>query len=171
MFTYLIRRLLLVPPTLIGMTAIVFFALALAPGGIGASLLSRDAQMRPEERKVREEYLNRRYGLDRPKHIQYLHWLNKVSPVSFATYTMDDPRVATAATEQSKQREPLENEIRQLRAQMSALEVETEAQRQEYAGIHDRIQELDTRRKSICVAPQPGDVALSKPRVKFPDLG
>src|SRR5213593_4879961 len=97
MLTYLIRRLLLLPPTLIGMTAIVFFALALAPGGIGASLLSRTGEMRPDERKAREEYLNRRYGLDRPKYIQYLHWLNKVSPISFPVYTMDDPRCAEAA--------------------------------------------------------------------------
>src|SRR3954451_22596383 len=110
MFTYLIRRLLLVPPTLIGMTAIVFFALALAPGGIGASLLSRDAQMRPEERKVREEYMNRCYGLDRPQYVQYLHWLNKVSPFSFATYAMDDPQTAAAAKQQSELRAPIEKQ-------------------------------------------------------------
>lgn len=85
MLTYLIRRLLLIPPTLIGMTAIVFFALAMAPGGIGASLVSRTGEMRPEERKVREAYLNERYGLDKPKLVQYLRWLNKVSPIRLAT--------------------------------------------------------------------------------------
>jgi peptide/nickel transport system permease protein len=93
MLTYLIRRLLLLPPTLIGMTAIVFLVLANAPGGIGASLLSRTGEMRPEERKIREAYLNRRYGLDKPKYIQYLRWLNKVSPIGFATYDDDDAAV------------------------------------------------------------------------------
>jgi ABC-type dipeptide/oligopeptide/nickel transport system permease component len=171
MFTYVIRRLLLVPPTLIGITAIVFFALALAPGGIGASLLSRDAQMRPEERKVREEYLNRRYGLDRPKHVQYLHWLNKVCPISFATFTVDDPRCAEAAAAQSKQREPIENQIRELRAKMAGIKVEGDAQRAEYDQLHDQVDKLDAQRKTIRVAPQPGDVNFSHPRVKFPDLG
>src|SRR3954447_10328738 len=145
MFTYLIRRLLLVPPTLIGMTAIVFFALALAPGGIGASLLSRDAQMRPEERKVREEYLNRRYGLDRPKHVQYLHWLNKVSPISFPVYSMEDPRCATAAAEQSKLRAPVEKELSDLRAQLAAMNVADDAQRQQYDDLQKRIEQTDAK--------------------------
>ncbi|WP_428940885.1 ABC transporter permease [Fontivita pretiosa] len=102
MLTYLIRRLLLVPPTLLGMTAIVFFVLANAPGGIGASLLSRDATMRPDQRRVREEYLNRRYGLDKPKVVQYLRWLNKVSPIGFASYSEDDPQVKAAAAEAAR---------------------------------------------------------------------
>jgi len=102
MLTYLIRRLLLVPPTLLGMTAIVFFVLANAPGGIGASLLSRDATMRPDQRRVREEYLNRRYGLDKPKIVQYLRWLNKVSPIGFASFSEDDPQVRAAAAEAAR---------------------------------------------------------------------
>ena len=79
--TYLIRRLLLMIPTLIGVTMVVFFVIALSPGGIGASLLSSEGTMRPEERKVREAYLKARYDLDKPLIVQYLKWLNKVSPV------------------------------------------------------------------------------------------
>jgi peptide/nickel transport system permease protein len=37
--------------------------------------------MRPAERKARVEYLNRRYGLNRPYIVQYLAWLNNISPV------------------------------------------------------------------------------------------
>ncbi|HVT88028.1 MAG TPA: ABC transporter permease [Tepidisphaeraceae bacterium] len=81
MLSYIIRRLLLLLPTLIGITAIVFLTIALSPGGIGASLLSAQGSMKPAERKVRMDYLNRRYGLDRPYIVQYLSWLNKVSPV------------------------------------------------------------------------------------------
>ena len=79
--TYLIRRLLLMVPTLIGVTMVVFFVIALSPGGIGASMLSSEGTMRPEERKAREAYLKARYDLDKPLIVQYLKWLGKVSPV------------------------------------------------------------------------------------------
>lgn len=81
MLTYIIRRLLLMIPTLIGMTAVVFAVAAMAPGGIGASLLSQDMQLRPAERKAREAYLKARYDLDKPLPVQYFKWLNKVSPI------------------------------------------------------------------------------------------
>jgi peptide/nickel transport system permease protein len=38
MVTYLVRRSLLMIPTLLGITLMVFMLLALAPGGIGASM-------------------------------------------------------------------------------------------------------------------------------------
>jgi ABC-type dipeptide/oligopeptide/nickel transport system permease component len=83
MTTYLIRRLLLILPTLLGSTAVVFFVAALTPGGFGGSLLSADMQLRPAERKAREAYLKQRYALDKPLAWQYFHWLNEVSPVGF----------------------------------------------------------------------------------------
>ncbi|HZL38317.1 MAG TPA: ABC transporter permease [Tepidisphaeraceae bacterium] len=85
MFNYLIRRLLLMLPTLIGVTAVVFFVMALSPGGIGASLLSTEGALRPEERKAMEAYYKARYGLDRPLPVQYAHWLNHVSPIGLKT--------------------------------------------------------------------------------------
>src|SRR5438128_773545 len=99
MLSYIIRRLLLLPPTLIGITAIVFFVIALSPGGIGASLLSTEGSMRPAERAARERYLNERYGLDRPYLVQYGHWLNNVSPIGFRTYRPSDPEVVAAVAE------------------------------------------------------------------------
>jgi peptide/nickel transport system permease protein len=81
MFNYVIRRLFLLVPTLIGTTVVVFFVVALTPGGIGGALLTREGTMKPEERRAREEYLKKRYGLNRPLPIQYLNWLNKVSPI------------------------------------------------------------------------------------------
>jgi peptide/nickel transport system permease protein len=80
MITYLLRRVLLVIPTLIGMTMLVFFVMALSPGGAGADL-SRGEGMRPEERRALQKYLNERYGLDKPLLVQYLRWLNRVSPI------------------------------------------------------------------------------------------
>lgn len=96
MLSYILRRLLLLPPTLIGITAIVFFTIALSPGGIGGSLLSAEGNMRPAERAARRAYLNQRYGLDKPYIVQYLRWLNNVLPFGFDTYKSDDPKVIEA---------------------------------------------------------------------------
>lgn len=83
MLNYVIRRLLLIVPTLIGITVLVFAIMAAAPGGVGASLLTAGGDMRPEERAAMEAYLNARYGLDQPLPTQYLSWLNRVSPLGF----------------------------------------------------------------------------------------
>src|SRR3954468_11883895 len=96
MLSYIIRRLLLIPPTLIGITAIVFFTIALSPGGVGGSLLSAEGGMRPAERAMRRQYLNERYGLDKPYIVQYLRWLNNVLPFGFDTYKSTDPEVLAA---------------------------------------------------------------------------
>jgi len=39
--------------------------------------------MKPQEKQALEAYYNRRYGLDQPPVVQYLRWLNNVSPVGF----------------------------------------------------------------------------------------
>src|SRR3954454_18581894 len=99
MLSYIIRRLLLIPPTLIGITAIVFFTIALSPGGVGGSLLSAEGAMRRAERAARRQYLNERYGLDKPLIVQYLRWLNNVLPFGFDTYKSSDPQVLAAYKE------------------------------------------------------------------------
>lgn len=83
MVNYIIRRILLMLPTLIGITLLVFAIMALAPGGVGASLLTKSGDLRPEERAAMEEYINERYGLDLPLPMQYMRWLNQVSPLGF----------------------------------------------------------------------------------------
>src|SRR5258706_14037773 len=84
MIAYLLRRILLVIPTLIGMTMLVFFVMALSPGGAGADL-SKGEGMRPEERRALQKYLNERYGLDKPLLVQYVRCLNLVSPICLKT--------------------------------------------------------------------------------------
>jgi ABC-type dipeptide/oligopeptide/nickel transport system permease component len=81
MLNYIIRRLLLMIPTLLGITLLVFLVMGLAPGGIAGAMLSAQGNMRPEERKAREEYLNKRFGLNQPLMVQYGRWLNRVSPI------------------------------------------------------------------------------------------
>jgi peptide/nickel transport system permease protein len=83
MLTYLIRRLLLMFPTLLGITLVVFAVMAASPGGISAESLVEGQNLDPEAKKEIVAYYNQRYGLDDPAWKQYLRWLNNVSPVGF----------------------------------------------------------------------------------------
>jgi microcin C transport system permease protein len=84
MLSYIIRRLLLMIPTLLGVTAVVFFVMALSPGGVGGSQLDITGEMDAKSRAAMREYYNKRYGLDAPAIVQYGRWLNHISPVGFA---------------------------------------------------------------------------------------
>jgi len=84
--TYILRRLLLMVPTVIGMTLLVFLLVAASPGGIGAALtVAAGGQMDSSTRAAQQAYLEDRYGLDDPIVVQYLRWLGRVSPVKFGT--------------------------------------------------------------------------------------
>jgi peptide/nickel transport system permease protein len=83
MLSYILRRLLLMFPTLLGITLVVFFTMAASPGGISAQSLIDGFGMNPQEKKALHDYYNRRYGLDQPAPLQYLRWLNNVSPIGF----------------------------------------------------------------------------------------
>ena len=73
MRTYLIRRLLLVTPTLIGVTLLVFSVTQLFDPIERASLYIKD----PRQAKNIESII-RKYGLDQPFYIQYFSWLSQV---------------------------------------------------------------------------------------------
>jgi len=85
---YLLRRVLLIVPTLLGITVVVFFIMAAAPGNVAELLISRDGEMRPGDRQARINYIKERYGLDQPLVVQYVRWLNKVLPIGF--WTVDE---------------------------------------------------------------------------------
>jgi len=83
MLTYLARRLLLMIPTLFGITLVVFVVMAASPGGLSVQNLVDTQGLEPEARKALLDYYNRLYGLDQPAPVQYLRWLNNISPVGF----------------------------------------------------------------------------------------
>ncbi len=83
MGTYILRRLLLMIPTIIGITFLIFMLIALSPGGIGAGLRVAGGQMEASSRALQEAYLEDRYGLNDPVVVQYGRWLGRVSPVKF----------------------------------------------------------------------------------------
>jgi len=87
LLTYIIRRLLLMIPTLLGITLVVFLVMAAAPGGVTPLSLVGGTDMKPQEKQALIDYYNKRYGLDDPPPVQYLRWLNNMSPIGF---TLDE---------------------------------------------------------------------------------
>lgn len=85
MLSYIARRLLLMIPTLIGITFLVFMLIALSPGGIGATLRAAGGQMEATSAAIRAAYIEDRYGLDAPAPVQYARWLRRISPIKFGT--------------------------------------------------------------------------------------
>jgi ABC-type dipeptide/oligopeptide/nickel transport system permease component len=83
MHTYILRRLLLMIPTLLGITIVVFVVMAASPGGISAQTLIEGQNLEPQAKKALEDYYNKLYGLNDPAPVQYLRWLNNVSPIGF----------------------------------------------------------------------------------------
>ncbi|MEZ6233999.1 MAG: ABC transporter permease subunit [Phycisphaerales bacterium] len=83
MTSYIIRRLLLIVPTVLGITFMIFMLVALSPGGIGAALQASSGSMEQTDRARQEAYLEERYGLKDPVVVQYGRWLARVSPIKF----------------------------------------------------------------------------------------
>ncbi|MFI4915741.1 MAG: ABC transporter permease [Phycisphaerales bacterium JB060] len=138
MTTYIIRRLLLMVPTLIGMTLLIFMLVAMSPGGVGAALqVSGGGQMDSGSVAQQRAYLEDRYGLDAPVMMQYVRWLGRVSPVKFGArdqFTpggerfseprdIDDPPLWEWFVDELPQPEPVEPLV---------VPAETEAQAQIY---------------------------------------
>jgi ABC-type dipeptide/oligopeptide/nickel transport system permease component len=85
MLNYVIRRILFMVPTVIGITFVVFLLLALSPGGIGAALSVSGGQQDASKAAILQAYLEDRYGLNDPVLVQYARWLHRLSPVKFGT--------------------------------------------------------------------------------------
>src|SRR5438128_2426439 len=150
MVSYLIRRILLFFPTLIGATAVIFFLMAAAPINIVDVLLPPGGELLPGQRAVREAYIQERYGLGAPPLVQYLRWLNNISPLGFRNWKRTDPEVEAAT---AKKRELREAKSRELAAAGATKE------------------QIEAAVKAINVSPSPGQFRFNKPGFKAPDLG
>jgi peptide/nickel transport system permease protein len=78
MLGYILRRMLLMIPTLILVSVISFAAILLPPGDY---LTSYAAQLRTESESVDEEAINslrERYGLGQPVYVQYYKWVQGI---------------------------------------------------------------------------------------------
>jgi peptide/nickel transport system permease protein len=75
MTKYLLRRLVLLIPTLIGMSLLVFLMVRLLPGDIVDAMVGLDPQY-TEEAKAS---LRHEYGLDVPIPVQYVRWIADIA--------------------------------------------------------------------------------------------
>ena len=74
MSRYLARRLLSLPPTLLGVSVLTFLFLRLIPGDAIAVRLGTSTALSPQQLAELRSYL----GLDQPLHVQYLTWLGSL---------------------------------------------------------------------------------------------
>ena len=94
MWTYTLRRLALLIPTLIGITFVTFIIVSLAPGNpadVMADGGSMSARISPE---AYEEML-KLYGLDKPWHERYFIWVKRLATLDFGNSFLDHRPVAT----------------------------------------------------------------------------
>jgi peptide/nickel transport system permease protein len=90
MGSYLVRRLLLMIPTLLGISAVSFIIIQMAPGDPAALKIgdaSQNVNPALAEQIVRET--RQLYGLDQPLHIQYWRWLKRILTLDFGESLRD----------------------------------------------------------------------------------
>ena len=102
MWPYIIKRLLLMLPTLLGIVLITFLVLQILPGGPVEQMMSRlraptapgesgaaggfaqrDRAFAQQLEAEQLEYLNRLYGFDKPLPVQFWIWLKKLFTFNF----------------------------------------------------------------------------------------
>ena len=74
MISYIVRRLLLMILTLLGVSIAIFLLLRIVPGNIADILFDSAGMIDPAEKKK----ISAELGLDLPLHLQYWHWLNGI---------------------------------------------------------------------------------------------
>lgn len=92
MHSYFIKRLLLIVPTLLGISLISFLIIQMAPGDPAEMRLAEAGQNinQTVARQMIEE-TRAIYGLDQPLHIQYWRWLKRIATLDFG-YSLRDHR-------------------------------------------------------------------------------
>jgi len=83
MTTYIVRRLLLMIPTLLGITVMVFAVSRIAPGDPVSLAMGPQGQLDAQRAADVREARERLYGLDKPVHVQYARWLGRMVTLDF----------------------------------------------------------------------------------------
>jgi peptide/nickel transport system permease protein len=93
---YLLKRLLQIIPTLLGITLITFVIIQLAPGNPAVLKVRMAAQEKVSESAMSQKIIEdtkKLYGLDKPLPIQYALWVKRVFTFDFGTSYKDHRRV------------------------------------------------------------------------------
>ncbi len=85
MHKYVFKRLLLMIPTLIGISLVTFLVIHLAPGDPAALKAQTATEALSSDQMTQEIVEDTRalYGLDKPLHVQYLLWLKRIVTLDF----------------------------------------------------------------------------------------
>lgn len=89
MLWYVLRRLVLAVPLLIGITFVSFLVIHLAPGDPTEMQLG---ELSPESSAQARQALRELYGLDRPLPVQYWMWLTRIARLDFGRSFAPDGR-------------------------------------------------------------------------------
>lgn len=98
MVAYLLKRLLLIIPTFLGITLITFLIIQLAPGNpVSLKIQQLGGEGIRSETVSREviEQTKKLYGLDKPFHVQYFLWLKRIMTFDFGESYKDHRPVLT----------------------------------------------------------------------------
>src|SRR3954469_12716760 len=85
MIPYVLRRLVQLIPTLIGISLLSFFLMQLAPGGP----VDMMADLNPHVTAEAKARIRHEMGLDRPIGAQYLSWLRRIVTLDFGDSLKD----------------------------------------------------------------------------------
>jgi peptide/nickel transport system permease protein len=88
MWLYILKRLGLMIPMLLGITLISFTVIHLAPG----TPVDMQTTMNPKASLEAQKRLQEIYGLDKPLQVQYWNWLKRVSVLDFGRSISPDRR-------------------------------------------------------------------------------
>ncbi len=88
MLRYLLRRMVLMIPLLLGITLISFVVIHLAPG----EPTDLQTQMNPQASAELQDRLRAQYGLDQPLYVQYGQWLGRLARLDFGESFAQDNR-------------------------------------------------------------------------------
>ncbi|MEA2523310.1 MAG: peptide/nickel transport system permease protein [Thermomicrobiales bacterium] len=113
MGNYLLRRLVQVVPTIVGISILVFGLMRFLPGDIVSLMVNPDNPM-PEDQR---ETLRRMFGLNEPIYVQYLRWVGGIARGDFGVSL----RMSTPVTSLLFQRLGVTVELALLAVAFSAL--------------------------------------------------
>lgn len=88
MIAYLLKRILLMIPVLLGITIISFSVMKMAPG----DPISLMTDLNPNMNEEAIKRIRAHYGLDEPWHMQYLKWLKNMMALDFGRSFASDNR-------------------------------------------------------------------------------
>lgn len=85
---YILKRILILFPLMIGITLITFTVIHLAPG----EPVDMQMAMNPKVGKEARERLQKFYGLDQSLHVQYLNWVGRIARLDLGRSFSSDGR-------------------------------------------------------------------------------